>query len=46
MQMDQQDLFYKEQIDKIHRATEEKERIFEKLLQEERSKASKEQSPK
>lgn len=39
VQMDQQDRFFKEQMDKVHKAIEEKERIFEKLLLEERSKA-------
>ncbi|CAA7396502.1 unnamed protein product [Spirodela intermedia] len=38
-EMDQQDRFFKEQMDKVHKTIEEKERIFEKLLQEERSKA-------
>uniref|UniRef100_A0A1D1XZ20 Protein SUPPRESSOR OF GENE SILENCING 3 n=1 Tax=Anthurium amnicola TaxID=1678845 RepID=A0A1D1XZ20_9ARAE len=38
-EMDQQEHFFKKQMDKVHKATEEKERIFEKLLQEERAKA-------
>ncbi|CAL9135303.1 unnamed protein product [Musa textilis] len=38
-EMDYQEKFFKEQMDKIHKATEEKERTFEKLLQEERAKA-------
>ncbi|RRT35983.1 hypothetical protein BHE74_00022179 [Ensete ventricosum] len=37
--MDYQEKFFKEQMDKIHKATEEKEKTFEKLLQEERAKA-------
>lgn len=38
-QMDYQENFFKEQMDKIHRATEEKEQLFEKLQQEEHGKA-------
>ncbi|XP_073013393.1 protein SUPPRESSOR OF GENE SILENCING 3 homolog [Typha latifolia] len=38
-EMDFQEQFFKEQMDKVYKATEEKERIFEKLLQEERVKA-------
>ncbi|MQL89004.1 hypothetical protein Taro_021572 [Colocasia esculenta] len=37
-EMDQQEHFFKEQMEKVHRVTEEKERVFEKLLQEERAK--------
>ncbi|PKA66755.1 Protein suppresor of gene silencing 3 like [Apostasia shenzhenica] len=37
--MDFQERFFKEQIEKIHRHTEEKEKEYEKLLQEERAKA-------
>ncbi|XP_020573678.1 protein SUPPRESSOR OF GENE SILENCING 3 homolog [Phalaenopsis equestris] len=37
--MDFQEHFFKDQIDKIHKHTEEKERQYEKLLQEERAKA-------
>ncbi|XP_042374481.1 protein SUPPRESSOR OF GENE SILENCING 3 homolog [Zingiber officinale] len=38
-EMDYQEHFFKEQMDKIHSATEEKERLFEKLQQEECAKA-------
>ncbi|KAI0512174.1 hypothetical protein KFK09_012812 [Dendrobium nobile] len=37
--MDCQERFFKDQIDRIHKHTEEKERRHEKLLQEERAKA-------
>ncbi|XP_020688580.2 protein SUPPRESSOR OF GENE SILENCING 3 homolog [Dendrobium catenatum] len=37
--MDYQERFFKDQIDRIHKHTEEKERRYEKLLQEERAKA-------
>lgn len=37
--MDNQERFFKEQMEKVHKATEEKERIYERLLQEERAKA-------
>lgn len=37
--MDNQEHFFKEQMEKVHKATEEKERIYERLLQEERAKA-------
>lgn len=39
MQMKYQEEFFHSQIEDIHEATEEKEKLFEKLLQEERSKA-------
>lgn len=38
-QMKYQEEFFHDQIEKIHKATEEKEIKFEKLLQEERAKA-------
>nr|CAD1842120.1 unnamed protein product [Ananas comosus var. bracteatus] len=38
-EMDNQERFFKEQMEKVHKATEEKERIYERLLQEERAKA-------
>ncbi|XP_008786464.2 protein SUPPRESSOR OF GENE SILENCING 3 homolog [Phoenix dactylifera] len=38
-EMDYQEQFFKEQMDKVHKATEDKERMFEKLLQQERAKA-------
>lgn len=37
--MDNQERFLKEQMDKIHKMTKEKERNFEQQLQEERAKA-------
>lgn len=37
--MKYQEEFFHSQIEDIHKATEEKEKLFEKLLQEERSKA-------
>jgi hypothetical protein len=39
LQMKYQEEFFHNQIEKIHKATEDKEKMFEKLLQEERSKA-------
>ncbi|XP_078434465.1 XS domain-containing protein / XS zinc finger domain-containing protein-like protein [Wolffia australiana] len=49
-EMDQQDRFFKEQMDKIHKAIEDKDKIFEKLLQDERTRAKqglqKEQGPR
>ncbi|WOL14274.1 hypothetical protein Cni_G23054 [Canna indica] len=39
-EMDYQENFFKEQMDKIHKATEEKERRFEEMLQQERAKAN------
>ncbi|KAG6536592.1 hypothetical protein ZIOFF_001650 [Zingiber officinale] len=38
-EMDYQEHFFKEQMDKIHKVTEEKEQLFEKSQQEERAKA-------
>jgi hypothetical protein len=37
--MKYQEEFFHSQIEDIHKATEDKEKLFEKLLQEERSKA-------
>ncbi|XP_008795270.1 protein SUPPRESSOR OF GENE SILENCING 3 homolog [Phoenix dactylifera] len=39
VEMDYLEQFFKEQMDKVHNAIEEKESTFEKLLQEERTKA-------
>jgi hypothetical protein len=39
LQMKYQEDFFHNQIEHIHKATEDKEKMFEKLLQEERSKA-------
>lgn len=38
--MDYLEQFFKEQIEKVHKATEEKEENFQNQLQEERSKAT------